>query len=59
MTPREIEICNLLKNGLTSKEIGNLLSVSSETISKHRFHIRKKLGIKNKNENIVTILKAL
>jgi DNA-binding CsgD family transcriptional regulator len=58
-TPREIEICNLLKNGKTSKEIGNSLSLSAHTINKHRDNIRKKIGIKNKKVNLVSFLSSL
>ncbi len=59
LTSREIEICNMVKNGLTSKEIAGLLNISLQTIEKHRSHIRKKLGIVNKKLNLSTALKTL
>ncbi len=55
---REIEICNLLKNEKSSKEIGILLSLSPKTINKHRDNIRRKLGIKNKKVNLISFLKT-
>jgi len=59
LTPREIEICNLIKEGLTNKEIANLLNISNRTIENHRKHIRRKLNIKNKNVNLTSYLKKL
>ncbi|MGR3176106.1 MAG: PAS domain-containing protein [Candidatus Scalindua sp.] len=59
LTSREIDICNMIKNGLTSKEIAGLLNISLLTIEKHRFHIRKKLGIVNEKLNLSSVLKTL
>ena len=59
LTSREIEICNMIRNGLTSKEIGSLLNISLQTIEKHRSHIRKKLGIVNEKLNLSSVLKTL
>ena len=59
LTSREIEICNMIRNGLTSKEIANLLNTSRRTTEKHRTNIRKKLGIINKNINLSSFLKTL
>jgi len=58
LTPREIEICNMIKNGLSSKEISQLLNVSFRTIEIHRTHIRKKLDIAHKDINLVTYLQS-
>jgi len=59
LTSREIEICSMVKTGLTNKEIASLLSISLETVEKHRRHIRKKLGISKKRINLTTYLKTL
>ncbi len=59
LSAREIEICNLIRNGLTSKEIANLLHLSSETVAKHRSRIRNKLGIANKKLNLFSYLQTL
>jgi len=59
LTPREIEICNMVKGGLTSKDISNLLSISYRTVEKHRRNIRKKIGISNKNINLTSFLHRL
>ena len=59
LTPREIEICNMVKGGLTSKEISNLLNISRQTVEKHRKNIRHKLGISNKDINLTSFLQKL
>ncbi len=59
LTPREIEICNLIKNGSTSKEIAQTLNISMLTVNKHRERIRKKLVISNKSINLTSYLKRL
>jgi len=59
LTPKEIEICNMIKSGLSSKDISGLLNMSSLTVSKHRRNIRKKLNICNKDANLISFLRAL
>lgn len=59
LTGRELELCNLLRSGLSSKEIATLLGVSEETISTHRRSIRRKFGLTQSGTNLVTYLKAL
>lgn len=59
LTPREVEISNMVKNGLTSKQAGTLLGLSEATIRKHRRNIRKKLGIDSKQQNLSSYLKTL
>jgi len=59
LTPREIEICNMVKGGLASKEISNLLNISCQTVEKHRKNIRHKLGISNKDINLTSFLQKL
>ena len=58
LTSREIEICNMIKNGLTSKEISSVLNISSLTIDKHRLNIRKKFGIL-RSDNLSIYLKSI
>jgi PAS domain S-box-containing protein len=59
LTPREIEICNMIKANLSSKEIASLLHISIKTVNKHRRNIRHKLEIKNMDINLSSYLKTL
>ena len=59
LTSREMEICNMIKNGLSSKEIASLSNISRTTIERHRANIRKKFGIINKDVNLSSFLKTL
>jgi len=45
LTPREIQIATLIREGKTTAEIAKNLTVSSKTIDFHRANIRKKLGL--------------
>ncbi|MEN6464817.1 MAG: helix-turn-helix transcriptional regulator, partial [Syntrophaceae bacterium] len=49
LTPMEMQIANLIKDGKTSKEISSLLNLSTTTIDFHRNNIRSKLNLKNKD----------
>ena len=59
LTQREIEICNMIRSGLSSKDISRLLKISYRTVETHRNNIRKKLGILNQEANLTTYLKSL
>jgi len=58
LTPREIQICELIKQGKSSKQIAEEFNTSVLTVHKHREKIRKKLGIANKNVNLTTYLQT-
>ena len=58
LTPKEVKIANLIKEGKTSKEICELLGFSPEAVAFHRGNIRRKLGIKNKKVNLKSYLVA-
>ncbi|MDD5722798.1 MAG: helix-turn-helix transcriptional regulator [Syntrophales bacterium] len=59
LTPTEVGVCNMILNGLRTKEIAQLRGVSTATISRHREHIRRKLKIANQQINLTTYLQSL
>lgn len=56
LTPTEIQICNMIKSGLRTKEIARMRGVAPATISRHRERIRRKLKIVNNDVNLATFL---
>jgi len=59
LSPRELEICNLIKNGLSNKEMASLLQLSLQTVERHRHNVRRKLRIDNEKVNLATYLRSL
>ncbi len=58
VTPRELQVGNLVKQGKTSKEIADTLHTTERTVVAHRANLRKKLGL-GKNSNLRTYLLSL
>ena len=59
LTPTEIRVADLVRQGKTSKEIASLLSVSANAITVHRYNIRRKLGLLNKKVNLRSYLQSI
>jgi PAS domain S-box-containing protein len=59
LTPREIQIATLVREGRTTKEISGVLNISSRAVEFHRDNIRIKLGLKNKKANLRSFLLRL
>jgi PAS domain S-box-containing protein len=59
VTPTEIKIIKFIKEGRSSKEIAELLNVSTRTVEVHRDHIRKKLNLNKKKANLKSYLLSL
>jgi DNA-binding NarL/FixJ family response regulator len=47
LSKREIDIVQLIKEGMSSKEIAEQLGISLKTVEVHRYNVLKKLDIKN------------
>ena len=58
LSPTELQVTNLIKQGNTTKEIAEIMNLASSTIDFHRNNIRKKIGIKNKRINLKTYLSS-
>jgi len=59
LTPTEIQVASLIKEGRTTKEIAEVMSLSPRTIDTHRDNMRRKIGIKNKKANLRSHLLSL
>lgn len=59
LTPMEIRVANLVREGLMNKEIADLLGTSVNTVSSHRYKLRSKLGLKNGGTNLRSYLLSL
>ncbi len=52
LTTREKEVLKLIGEGHTSREIGEILFISLNTVERHRTNIMDKLGMHNKGQLI-------
>ena len=59
LTPKEIQVADLIKKGKTTKEIADLLNSSTRVIDFHRNNLRKKFGLINKKTNLRSHLLTL
>ena len=52
LTPTEIQVAGMIREGKTSKDIAEVLDLSKRTVESHRDNIRKKLGLKKQKANL-------
>jgi DNA-binding CsgD family transcriptional regulator len=59
LTPQEIQVAGLVKDGKMTKEIARFLNISASAVDFHRKNIRRKLGLKSKKANLRSTLLSL
>ncbi|MBP1740930.1 MAG: bacterial regulatory protein, LuxR family, partial [Deltaproteobacteria bacterium] len=59
LTPRQLEVAILIREGRTSKDIAHLLTISKRAVDIQRFMIRKKLGLNRSKTNLQSYLKSI
>ncbi len=58
LTPVELQVAIMVKEGLATQDIAKNLNISPGTVKVHRKHIRKKLGLTSKANNLKMYLMA-
>ena len=59
LTPQEMQVAALVKDGKTSKEIANILNVAETTVNFHRKNLRRKFGLTHKQSNLRSYLMSI
>jgi DNA-binding CsgD family transcriptional regulator len=57
LTPRELEVIRLVAEGLSNKEIAELLSISPRTVNFHLDNLFAKLGVRSRTEAAILALR--
>lgn len=58
-TPAEIQVADLIRRGTPSKDIADLLQISTNAVAFHRANIRRKLGLCHSKVNLRAHLQSL
>ena len=58
LSSSEMRVAAMIKSGMTSPKIAEMLNISLHTVKSHRKNIRKKLKLQNSNINLTSYLKA-
>ncbi len=59
LSPGEIHVANLIKQGKATKEIAAVMNLSINTVMSHRFKIRSKFGLIKNKMNFYTFLQSI
>lgn len=59
LTPQELEVALLVRQGKSSQEISDVLNIAVATVSFHRKKLRNKLGLESRSQNLRTYLLSL
>lgn len=58
LSPRESEVCGLVRSGMSTKEIASFLGLATSTVERHRNTIRRKLGLSGTRINLTAFLRG-
>jgi len=53
LTPRQLEIVAYLAEGWTTKETAHVLGITRETVKRHVYRARERLGLRNRAQLIM------
>ncbi|MGD0511384.1 MAG: helix-turn-helix transcriptional regulator, partial [Candidatus Micrarchaeaceae archaeon] len=59
LTPTQLRIAVLIRDGKSTSEIAEILCTSEKTIETHRGKIRKKLGLQGRRSNLMSHLQKI
>ncbi|MBA3015096.1 MAG: LuxR C-terminal-related transcriptional regulator [Proteobacteria bacterium] len=59
LSPTELNIANLIRQGISTKDISDQLKMTKRNVDFHRDRIREKIGIKNTKANLRAVLQDL
>ena len=59
LSPQEIEVANMVRRGRSSKEIAEVLGISTSGVDFHRKKLRQKLGLTKSSRNLRSYLLSL
>lgn len=58
LTPRQKEVCGMIIDGLTDKQIARKMGISPRTVEDHKHHIYSAMKVKNAVALVVKILRG-
>lgn len=59
LSRRQVLICEMIRDGMSSKDVARTLNCSPSTINNHRNMIRKKLGLSGRSTNLQSYLNSI
>jgi DNA-binding CsgD family transcriptional regulator len=59
LTPRELEIADLLRKGMTPSKIGSRINISLPTVYRHIANIHSKLEVSNRQELLLKLMDGM